>query len=651
MTSLHRLLAAALGLLLFATDAAAQDTVAIAANADVIAVASPATEKRLLRAHFDRAAGQVSLVPFGPPDVEQFAVAPNGAFTVTSAVQARTSEMAEDVAVLVLLDESGRALGEPLRSSIGTITHLTVSPKGDRVAASSDKGWMAVLAVEGAGATRRLVLRSTFGVSPNRDFTFAFRPDGSLMTLVNDWVSTGRSNDGALQRTLDLKTLTPSLDVIDPDHGGLFQLAWSPRGDRFAVSWGAGPMFTTLFDAAGHRLKLPKADAMDGASFGSTKADFADGGEALVLCGMQDPMLVRLKTNAAIGLGDHSLPAVAGCATVGGGGEIALLADDRIAVWSLDGKRLAKPARLENFTLTGALATGAKDEVIVKAERGGSVDLYSKAGKFLRRVQAGTREDRGFVAVSADGGTIAALGTDGVGVITDQRQRAWGADANEAIMVAVSGDGSRIVARAEDNTLRQWSRDGAELERIVLKSADRVAEGKIWGIAVTPKGDAVAAVEGNKAVWLATDKTVRAVALAAQYAAALPDGSGFAVGLADGTIVRLARDGTIQGAPIKASELGGIDRVVIAPDGQSFIVVEGDARQARQLAWDGKVLAGPFRPSESEVIDNAFFGAFSESGTPRVLLRYVGPATDVTYLAATLSPPGGPERVPFEQPH
>ena len=88
MNPLYRPILAALGLLVFAAQAAAQETrVAAAADADVIAVYSQHVEKRLLRAHVDRAAGKISLAPFGPPGVEQFAVAPNGAFIVTSATQ------------------------------------------------------------------------------------------------------------------------------------------------------------------------------------------------------------------------------------------------------------------------------------------------------------------------------------------------------------------------------------------------------------------------------------------------------------------------------------------------------------------------------------------------------------------------------------
>ena len=244
MNPILRLIPAALGLLLFAAQAIGQETrVAAAADADVIAVFSQHVEKRLLRAHFDRATAKVSLVPFGPPGVENFAVAPNGAFIVYSATQDQVA--GKPIPYLFLLDEAGRALGEPLRSPVGAITGLEVSPKGDRIAASSDRGWMALLTVDGTGPARRLALRREFGVSADRQFTFAFRPEGDLVTIVDDWVATYRSSDGAVQRTLDLKTINRDLVPADQDIGALFQLNWSPRGDRFSVSWGPGPMLAS----------------------------------------------------------------------------------------------------------------------------------------------------------------------------------------------------------------------------------------------------------------------------------------------------------------------------------------------------------------------------------------------------------------------
>jgi hypothetical protein len=645
---LDRLIPAALGLLLFAAQAAAQETpVAAAADADVIALYSQHVEKCLLRAHFDRAAGTVSLEPFGPPGVETFAAAPNGAFIVYGATREQVA--ANPVPSLFLLDQAGHALGEPLRSPIGAITGLAVSPKGDRIAASSDGGWMALLAVEGKGAARRLALRSEFGVKADRQFSFAFRPDGGLVTIVDDWVATFRSNDGFLQRTLDLKTINRDLAPADQDMGGLFQLRWSPRGDRFAVSWGAGPMITTIFDSGGHGLKSPVFE--DGFKFWASKAEFVDGGDAMILCGMKSlATLVRMKSLAPTDLGDPGA-AVMGCAPLAGGRQIALLADDRIALWSLDGKRLSRPAGLENYRL-GAAVAGAQDDVIVAAERGGWVDLYTKAGKFMRRIQSGARGRPGVVALSADGATLAALGSDGLGVIAQLRGHAWAAapptESEMGSLIAVAANGSRIVAEAPSGTLRRWSRDGTEVDSIPLKAGGEVPGRWISGLAVSTNGDAVAVAEKGSAVWLAdpADKGVLRVALAARSVAPLPDGSGFAIGLADGTVVRLARDGTVRGSAVKASEPEPVGRIVVAPDGQSFIAVEADESHARHLDWDGKVLAGPYRAGQSEMI----IGAFFDAGSPRLISKTVGSATDESFAIVNLAPPGEREVAPLEPP-
>src|SRR5438477_2163157 len=366
---IYRLIPAAFGLLMFAAQAAAQETrVAAAADADVIAIYSQHVERRLLRAHFDRVAAKVSLVPFGPAGVENFAVAPNGAFIVYSATQDQVA--GNPVTYLFLLDEAGHALGEPLRSPVGAITGLAVSPKGDRIAASSDRGWLALLVVEGNGPARRLALRTEIGVSADRQFTYAFRPEGGLVTLVDDWVATYRSNDGTIQRTLDLKTINRDLTPADQDIGSLFQLNWSPRGDRFSVSWGPGPMMTTLFDSGGRRLKPVGAE--NGFDLPGSKVEFVDGGDAMILYGMEAPVLVRLKSLASAAFGDPGVSADR-FAPLAGGREIALLAGGQVALWSLEGKRLTSPVGLENYNL-GAAAAGAKDEVIVAAERGGWVD-------------------------------------------------------------------------------------------------------------------------------------------------------------------------------------------------------------------------------------------------------------------------------------
>jgi hypothetical protein len=630
----YRPILAALGLLVFAAQADAQETrVAAAPDADVIALYSQHVERRLLRAHIDRAAATISLVPFGPPDVESFAVAPNGAFIVTSATVDQGAGTL--VTSLSLLDEAGQALGEPLRSPVGAIAGLAVSPKGDRIAASSDRGWLALLAVEGKGPARRLAVRAEIGVSADRPFTYAFRPDGGLVTIADDWTATYRSSDGAVQRILDLKTLNRDLTPADQDMGSEFQLTWSPRGDRFSVSWGGGPMMTTIFDSGGRRLKPVGAE--DGLDLPGSKVEFVEGGDALILYGMTAPVLVHLKSLAATAFGDPGA-SVDRFAALAGGREVASLAGDRIALWSLAGKPLTKPVGLENYSL-GAVAAGAKDDVIVAAEQGGWVDLFTKDGKFMRRVQSGVRDHRGFIAVSADGATVAALGSDELGVIAELRGRAWSIalPPESGALVAVAGDGSRIVTVESNTGLRSWSRDGVAADRIALKAGEQVPGRRLSGLAVSTKGDAMAVAEEGAAVWLAdpADKRVRRVALAAQSIAPLPDGTGFAIGLADGTAARLSRDGAVREPPVKAAELGSVGRIVVAPDGQSFIAVEGDEGQARHLAWDGKVLAGPYRSGQSEMISGAFF----HEGSPRLIVRSAGSMADERFGVVTLAPP------------
>jgi hypothetical protein len=195
-----------------------------------------------------------------------------------------------------------------------------------------------------------------------------------------------------------------------------------------------------------------------------------------------------------------------------------------------------------------------------------------------------------------------------------------------------------IVAEGPNNTLRSWSRDGAVTDSIPLQAGEQVPARRLSGLAVSTNGDAIAVVDEGSAVWLAypADKNVRHVALTARSVAPLPDGNGFAIGLADGTVVRISRDGTVEGPPLKASELGAVGRIVVAPDGQSFIAVEGDERHARHLGWDGRVLAGPYRAGESEMISGAFF----REGSDRLIIVFSGSTPDQSFGVVDVAPPG-----------
>jgi hypothetical protein len=646
VSPLSCLMQAVLGVLMVVAQAGAQEArVAAAANADVIAVYSQQVERRLLRGHVDRAAAKISLVPFGPPGVETFAMAPNAAFIVYSTV--RDEGAGTFVTYLSLLDEAGQELGEPLRSPVGAIASLAVSPKGDRVAVSSDRGWLALLAVEGTGKARRLAFRREIGVTADRQFTFAFRPDGGLVTIVDNWLATFRSSDGTVQRTLDLKTINPDLVPAYYDIGALFQLKWSPRDDRFAVSWGAGPMFTTLFDAGSGRRVKPAGSEND-FNFGASKVEFADGGDAMIAYGMQAPVLVRLKSLAAAAFGDADV-SVDWFVPLAGGHDVAALTNDQIALWSLEGKRLAAPVGLENYSL-GTAAAGAKDDVFVAAQRGGWVDLYTKQGEFMRRVQSGVSDRRGVVAVSAGGATLAVVGAAELGVVAELRERAWGAalPSEGGSLVAVAGNGSRIVIDGPNKTLLSWAREGGGADSISLKAGEQVPERQLSGLAVSTTGDTIAVAEAGSAVWLASpsDKSVRRVALAAESVAPLPDSAGFAIGLSDGTVMRISQEGTAQGSPIKAAELGALERIVVAPDGQSFIAVEGDERQSRQLAWDGRLLAGPYRAMQSESISGAFF----HEGSPRLIVSYSDSTPGASFGVVGLTPPGVRSVKPLDPP-
>lgn len=596
-----------LGALMIAASAAAQ-SVAVAADDNSIAVYSDYYERGLLRVHFDPAAGKVAFSPFGPPGIETFAVAPKGAFVVYAGIPGGEYERTPH---LFLLDAAGRPQGKPVPSPIGAVAGLAVSPKGDRVAASSEKGWISLFAVERAGLATRLVARATFGVSADRPYTYAFRPDGGLVTMTDDWVMVYRASDGAIQRVVDLKTLNRNLEPASRETEGLFRLRWSPRGDRFAVSWGGGPMMTTIFDASGRRLQPAGIPADQ--DLPATEVEFIDGGNAAILSGMTDVAAVRMSGLASKPYGDPEIN-VARFVALAGGRRVMTLGvnGDSIALWSDDGKRLIAPTSFENYLFNSA-AAGADNEAIVSASRGGWIDLFTKEGEFIRRFQSGTGGPPGAVAISADGDVVTALGSTDVHTLIRPQARTWNATlpAGEfpRAFLAIAAGGNRIVALGPSFSVRSWSRDGSDLTTYPIE-ADGQQPYRLFGLAVSPNGEEIAVIDEKAVIWLvlATDRSVRRIALPARprTVASLSQG-GFAVGLADGTIVRLARDGTLEGTPIKGSQFGGVGQMVIAADGESLIVVEDDEKSARHLDWNGRVLAGPFRTFEADRIKTAFF--------------------------------------------
>jgi WD40 repeat protein len=367
---------------LIAASATAQ-SIAGAADDNCIAVNSEHVERRLLRVQFDQTAGKVAFSPFGPPGIEKFAVAPKGTFVVYAGIPGSDFEQTPH---LFLLDAAGKPAGKPVPSPIGAVAELAVSPKGDTVAASSDRGWISLFAVERTGQTFGLRARATFGVSPGT-YSYAFRPDGSIVTLTDDLVAIFRSPAGTILRILDLEAinrspassgarpasssglsaigsgLVPTGSGMPPiDGSGAFRLRWSPRGDRFAVIWGRGPVFTTLYDAAGHRLN----SATD---LWGTELEYIEGGDAAIVSGMNQPAAVHMTGLASKPFGGPyvSWPHFV---ALSGGRRVVTLYGDGVGLWSSDGRQLIAPTGFENYSFDAA-AAGADDEAIVSAARSG----------------------------------------------------------------------------------------------------------------------------------------------------------------------------------------------------------------------------------------------------------------------------------------
>src|SRR5262249_10982748 len=156
------------------------------------------------------------------------------------------------------------------------------------------------------------------------------------------------ANDGSVQRSLDLKRLNRDLTSSRSGDNAAFKLTWSPRGDRFAVNWGGGPISTAIFDRDGRRL-LPRGGDNDSSLPGSN-VEFVAGGDALIVHGMEAPRLIRMGNLSRTPFGDDNMAASAFVSMAGGRTVALLSADGEVSLWSTDGKRLVAPTGLENYT-------------------------------------------------------------------------------------------------------------------------------------------------------------------------------------------------------------------------------------------------------------------------------------------------------------
>jgi hypothetical protein len=584
--------------------------VAVAAHGDVIAVARNAAERRLLR---------VLLAPgvpprfavFGPPRIAAVAVAPGGGLMAAI----RTKVEAEQPDSVLLLDHEGTILGAPAASSVGDLDQIFFSPRGDAVAVVSRQSWVEILTVTGAGAERHLVSRASFAIAPQERAAFAFTPDGAAVgTVSNRLVFTLRDLDGRVLRRLDLARLNPENEVLSGPGDEAPLLRFAPAGGGFAIRSGPGPQFLGLFDRDGREIKPAGGRALMTVGFA-----YLPGGGRVLRWGGEKPSMLRIGqglTSTELAFGSEVQPLA-----VMADGETVAAADafDRIALWSVEGKRLGEPAALDNWQPVAA-QPGAKGEIVVLAQRYGTVDLFTKAGTFVRRIQSGSKEADAGVALSGDGSLVASFNLGTLGVIgadgaARRWSRIWEYYGGQDYFVALAADGSRVVTVGPGTELRSWSADGGPNALPPLRDGG-IVPGRVRSLAVSGDGALIAVGDERGSLWLvapATGALSRLVGATAVTALAFsPDGAMLAVGDKNGMVRLLGRDGRPAAAPFRGAEWGGVARLVFAPEGNKVIVVEEDERAARVLALDGRPLEGPFRTLLGQRIVG---GYFSPAGT------------------------------------
>jgi WD40 repeat protein len=183
-----------------------------------------------------------------------------------------------------------------------------------------------------------------------------------------------------------------------------------------------------------------------------------------------------------------------------------------------------------------ALALHPGGSEFAAAFKGGKLKVFSSSGKELRAC-AGAESEALSVAYSGDGRRIVAGCGKSLSIFdaaTGERLRSWPGHQQDIEVVAASRDGSLIASGTEDDPVKLWKADGSP-----IRTLDGGPE--VLSIAVSPSGDRVAAGSSDTKVRLFDGKTgalVRATEfpMACQVLVFSSDGRAFAGGSVDGAV-------------------------------------------------------------------------------------------------------------------